>query len=544
MNRNTRTLVAASLALLAVTGFAVGGVLAAPSGETVPTEAFDGTFTEAALDTGGTFSSSVPDRVETYGASGDPGFYISVENGSHSTLDDWANASEDREVLAWNNDSNRALVRAPPGHVGVSFVDRALDRGLAGKSYVTGVDVEISADVPADPPGMAREDYETPVPSLLVRDGSFEQQGVAYSEDANKSLLGEARATMNATGPRANGSSVTVAVLDTGLNTAGGDLYQDRIAAGRNFVTDKNATDAGEWSEIEDGNGHGSWVASAIAANVSNNSYDGVAPNATLVVGKTLADDGGGSIQDIIEGLEWACGEQDADVVSMSLGSPQYSATLAEEVRECAVEENATVVVAAGNSRQTVRWIASPADTRGEDPQRDGVITVAATNVTDNASDAGTAYFSMVGPDPAADGSNGASAGALPTVAAPGMRITAPVATESGTRSNATLSGTSMATPLVSGVVASRMSDNTSLKDTPGQMELAVGAGATPMPGAGYTEAGAGMVDLDGTVVPNDPPADYYEDQQDARTDTAAGRDAANRGLGGPAAQFWQSIRG
>jgi len=80
------------------------------------------------------------------------------------------------------------------------------------------------------------------------------------------------------------------------------------------------------------------------------------------------------------------------------------------------------------------------------------------------------------------------------------MQITAPLLTESGTRTNATLSGTSMATPLVSGVAALTLDANPALvNDTDAVRETMLDS-AAPVPQAGVTEVGEGMVDAEGAV--------------------------------------------
>jgi subtilisin family serine protease len=251
------------------------------------------------------------------------------------------------------------------------------------------------------------------------------------------------------------------------------------------------------------------------------------------LIGKVLGEGGSGSTSDIVDGLEWACDQHDADVVSMSLGSPVYSAALADEVEQCA-ESGTLVVIAAGNSRQNpaARFISSPADTVDGDQMSDGIVTVAATNVS-APSTAGSAYFSEVGPDSGNDGSNGQTAGALPTIGAPGMTIQAPVAASpGGSVSYSTLSGTSMATPLVSGAAAALISANESLRDNPGRLEQRLAAAANPMPGAGYTEVGAGMVSLENAVDESPDEDDVLDDQRSARSLDAQARDAANRGAG------------
>ncbi|WP_220447187.1 S8 family serine peptidase [Nonomuraea deserti] len=108
-----------------------------------------------------------------------------------------------------------------------------------------------------------------------------------------------------------DGSGVTVAVLDTGVDDTHPDL-KGRITESTSFVP-------GE--EVKDVNGHGTHVASTVAGGgaASDGANRGVAPGARLAVGKVLGDDGFGQESWIIAGMEWAATK--AKVVSMSLGS-------------------------------------------------------------------------------------------------------------------------------------------------------------------------------------------------------------------------------
>ena len=108
-----------------------------------------------------------------------------------------------------------------------------------------------------------------------------------------------------------DGTGSTVAVLDTGYDATHPDLA-GIVERAANFTTDATMTD---------GNGHGTHVASTIAGTgaASARLHGGVAPGAKLLVGKVLADAGFGEDSWVLAGMQWAV-EQDADVVSMSLG--------------------------------------------------------------------------------------------------------------------------------------------------------------------------------------------------------------------------------
>ncbi|WNS73484.1 S8 family peptidase [Bacillus sp. DTU_2020_1000418_1_SI_GHA_SEK_038] len=138
------------------------------------------------------------------------------------------------------------------------------------------------------------------------------------------------------------GKGVTVAVLDTGCDITHPDL-KDRIIGGRNFTND----DRGNPDSFMDYNGHGTHVAGTIAASENNNGVIGVAPEASLLIVKVLNKNGSGQYDWIIKGIHYAI-EQKADIISMSLGGPNDVPELHEAIKK-AVNNNILVVCAAGN---------------------------------------------------------------------------------------------------------------------------------------------------------------------------------------------------
>ncbi|WP_066288008.1 S8 family peptidase [Bacillus sp. FJAT-29937] len=138
------------------------------------------------------------------------------------------------------------------------------------------------------------------------------------------------------------GKGVTVAVLDTGCDITHPDLSA-RIIGGRNFTND----DKGNPDLFMDYNGHGTHVAGTIAAVENNNGVIGVAPEASLLIVKVLNKNGSGQYDWIIKGIHYAI-EQKADIISMSLGGPKDVPELHEAIKK-AVYNNILVVCAAGN---------------------------------------------------------------------------------------------------------------------------------------------------------------------------------------------------
>ena len=142
------------------------------------------------------------------------------------------------------------------------------------------------------------------------------------------------------------GEGTVVCILDTGIDTTHPDL-RDRIIDGRNF------TNEGDSDDITDRNGHGTHVAGTIAAIENNSGVVGVAPETKLLIGKVLNRDGSGGYRGITNAIKWATNWEGPNgervrVINMSLGGPihdpnQYKAILG------ACARGICVVVAAGN---------------------------------------------------------------------------------------------------------------------------------------------------------------------------------------------------
>ncbi|MFJ4789712.1 S8 family serine peptidase [Streptomyces sp. NPDC088794] len=226
------------------------------------------------------------------------------------------------------------------------------------------------------------------------------------------------------------GKGVTVAVLDTGVDVGHPDLA-GRVSVSRSFI---------EGEEVADRNGHGTHVTSTVGGDgaASDGKEKGVAPDATLAVGKVLSDQGSGSESQIIAGMEWAARDVHARIVSMSLGSTEPSDgtdPMAQAVNTLTEETGALFVVAAGNT-------GAPSSI-GSPGAADSALTVSAVDAADQA-----AYFTSAGPR---HGDNALK----PDLSAPGVDILAARSQlVDGSGSYISMSGTSMATPHVAGVAA------------------------------------------------------------------------------------------
>jgi major intracellular serine protease len=140
------------------------------------------------------------------------------------------------------------------------------------------------------------------------------------------------------------GKDIVVAVLDTGIDTKHPDL-KDNIIGGRNFTPEGWGHD-----NFEDGNGHGTHVAGTISA---NGKIKGVAPESKILALKVLDRHGSGNYWSIIEGLRYATnwkgpkGER-VRIINMSLGGPVNDPKLEQAILD-ACAKGIVVVVASGN---------------------------------------------------------------------------------------------------------------------------------------------------------------------------------------------------
>ena len=228
------------------------------------------------------------------------------------------------------------------------------------------------------------------------------------------------------------GVGVRVGVIDTGVfNHA--ELSGGRLLSGWNFVRN-TAINANTNS---DDNGHGTHVSGIIAANSGAGSVVGVAPDASIIPIKVLDSRGSGSLVNLSKGLAYSL-TQNARIVNMSLGwdglgNAGVEAQLKANVTSTAVINGQVIVVAAGNSSQAnPSWPARYAS----QPWANGQMIVVGAVDQNNAMPSWS--------NKAGDAMNF-------YLVAPGVNI---YSTTNRANNYATLSGTSMATPVVSGAAA------------------------------------------------------------------------------------------
>lgn len=135
------------------------------------------------------------------------------------------------------------------------------------------------------------------------------------------------------------GDNVTIAIIDTGCDY-NNKLLKDKIIGGYNFTSEDTP------DNYMDYNGHGTHVAGVIAAG-ENDKFKSIAPHSNLLILKALDGNGRGSMANIISAIDYAI-KHNVDIINMSLGSNKGTDEL-HKIIEQAIENNISVVCAAGN---------------------------------------------------------------------------------------------------------------------------------------------------------------------------------------------------
>jgi len=315
------------------------------------------------------------------------------------------------------------------------------------------------------------------------------------------------------------GAGVGVAVIDSGVATWHDDLTNtsatqypygnQRVSMFVDFVN-------GQTTPYDD-DGHGTHVAGIIAGNGydSNGQKSGAAPDASLISLKVLDGNGNGTVSNIIAALDWVYANHttyNIRVVNMSVGAAIHESAYTDPLTLAAkrvVDAGVVVVSAAGNFGKNSAGL----------PQYGGisapgnapwVLTVGASSTQGTArrtddvvggfSSRGPTYIDwQAKPDLVAPGTGTAS------LAAPGslFYLTKVSQLLPGSVSTAnlpylSLSGTSMAAPVVSGVVALMLQANPSL--TPNAVKAILQYTAQQYPGYDALTQGAGFLNAIGAI--------------------------------------------
>lgn len=247
------------------------------------------------------------------------------------------------------------------------------------------------------------------------------------------------------------GKGIGIAVMDTGISPHPDfTKSENRIAAFYDVLHKRN--------NIYDDSGHGTHVSSILAGNgfCSHGTYAGVAPEASIIAVKVLDRYGNGTIPDVLQGAAWILAHKDEyniRVVNISVGSRRLRSQQENNRLLAGIEKLWTsglvVVVAAGNGGPAPKSIGLPGSSKK-------VITVGACDDHIPVKLPSGEMVDYSGRGPTED------CIMKPDIVAPGGHIIgcAPVSnrvvlTSDGWQKYYCMkSGTSMATPMVSGAVA------------------------------------------------------------------------------------------
>lgn len=306
-----------------------------------------------------------------------------------------------------------------------------------------------------------------------------------------KAILDIAAPSVNAPdawGHNLTGKGVGVAVIDTGVYTHP-DL-KERITAFNDFVKKKTAP--------YDDHGHGTHVAGDIASDGSSSKalYRGPAPGCNIIGVKVLDSSGSGRLSTVIQGIQW-CIENKVrhgiQIINLSLGSvpsQSYRDDPICQAVEQAWKQGIVVCAAAGNDGPKPGTISSP----GIDPT---VITVGSMNDRNKIefsgysvaeySSRGPTIDNLIKPDVLCPGTN------IISLLSPGSTLDRQNSRARVGNEYLTLSGTSMASPVCSGVVALLLEAKNTL--TPDEIKRILKDSARPLPNEAGNDQGSGLID-------------------------------------------------
>ena len=318
----------------------------------------------------------------------------------------------------------------------------------------------------------------------------------------------QAWALQDQTGSALTGKGIHIAIIDTGVDYTHPDLggcfgQGCKVVGGWDFVNNN--------ADPVDDHGHGTHVAATAAGKgaVNGTQLYGVAPDASIVAYKVLNSTGAGYSSDIIAATNRAVDPNSdgdpsdhVDVISMSLGAVCYGGYYLG----CGPADEMSVAVDNASAVGVVSAIA--AGNSGPNPSTIGTPGTAATAITVAAACAphGSLLPNYCGTNPIASFSsrgpviyNGINH-AKPDIAAPGVMICAtrwgaafPTSPTCFDSHHVRISGTSMATPHIAGVLAILKQANPAA--TPLELKNTLKANAINL-GATYNEQGAGLANV------------------------------------------------
>ena len=290
-----------------------------------------------------------------------------------------------------------------------------------------------------------------------------------------------------------NAKGVTVAVLDTGIarhpDLAGKLLCFSDFVNGRKLMYDDN--------------GHGTHVCGIICGSgaISHGRFGGIAPLSRLVVGKVLDAEGDGSVENMLAGLEWIIAIRERyniRILNISVGIGMLNSAEKENALKKKIEEvwsrGIVVVCAAGNKGPKPGSISAVGGSEKVITVgcHDGIFCMHHPRCCESYSGRGAALSNMRKPDVVAPGTDIVSCNALYRNFGVGK--------EKIKKDNAKIdsayiakSGTSMATPIVTGAAALALQKYPNMSNTELRQKLTITATDLREP---WNKQGWGMINV------------------------------------------------
>jgi subtilisin len=189
---------------------------------------------------------------------------------------------------------------------------------------------------------------QNPAVEFVERDGQFEiaeANTSEYSESWALEDIGAEPAHLS----NYTGSGVKIAILDTGVDYKHPELASN-YKGGYDFINSDGYP--------MDDNGHGTHVAGIIAAKRDGKGIVGVAPDADIYAIKVSDARGKGSFSGLVKGIDWSI-ENDMDIVTMSITGSGGSKALKKAVESAYDEHGLLLVAAVGNGNGEVLYPAA-----------------------------------------------------------------------------------------------------------------------------------------------------------------------------------------
>ncbi len=242
--------------------------------------------------------------------------------------------------------------------------------------------------------------------------------------------------------------AVVVAIIDTGIHASHIELNDGRVGEGFDVIANKIIPANSD----SDNNGHGTAVAGVIGA-IPNNGKGiaGIDWKVKLMPVKALAEDGSGDTSAVAQAIVWAA-DHGASIINLSLGGVSFGSDMTmSNAISYAYNKGSLLISAAGNdtSDRGLNLDKSPVYPVCGDNGQNMIIGVAATDTLDQK-----ASFSNFG-------------ASCIDISAPGKRIVTSTFLPSDPANNILIygSGTSLATPVVSGIAALIKASNLNLSN-------------------------------------------------------------------------------